>query len=177
MTLTNRMRIPPPARTRTRPHCGCRVSWHPSDGHRRASISSFPNRSAAGSRPHEDVVALDPHLECPKSRRRIDRVGARADVVLPSVHRARHDGAVELPFADRTASVQADVRERIEPSVDVEERDGMALDDDDAPATGRHLCRLRDADERDHHVREPCRPHEGCEKFYDGRAAWKGGYP
>src|SRR5207247_4397609 len=134
MTLTKRMRIPP-----TRPNTNetaMRLSriMAPLGRASRPAISSFANRSAAGSRPHEDVVALDPHLERPKSRGRIDCVGARADVVLPSVHRTRHDGPVEFAFADRTAAVQADVRERIEPSVDVEEGDGIAVHDDDAPA-------------------------------------------
>src|SRR6266516_1688760 len=150
MTLTKRMRIPP-----TRPNTN-------ETAMRLSRIMGPIGR-----------VSARLHIILRESVGRIDRVGARADVVFPSVHRARHDGAVELAFADRTAAVQTDVRERIEPSVDVEEGDRMALHDDDATATGRHVRRLRDADERDHRACEPCPPDEDCDKFYDGHAAWK----
>ena len=66
--------------------------------------------------------------------RNIQRV-AGGHVILPAVAAASHDLAVALRGSERHSVVKATIVDRVDISIDVEERDVLALDCDDRTST------------------------------------------
>src|SRR5438093_1288881 len=98
-------------------------------------------------RTDEDVVAFDTHLERPETGHRVRKVCAGPHIVFPSVVRARDHRVVEHALPDRSAAVEAHIRDRVESPLYIEEGDGMALNDDDASLPLVNVRRLRDPNE------------------------------
>jgi hypothetical protein len=71
----------------------------------------------------EDVVAFDLQRKCRVFDPRIEAVPTGRHVELPPVPRTGDDRSLQSPFTQRAAGMRTNAVQRIEPPIDVEERD------------------------------------------------------